>query len=245
MKTVAWKNLLLIEGDNWVSKWVKESDRLDHDQWLLRRVEPYIEPDGVVVDIGAYIGDHTVAYVRWAPRGEVYAFEPNRIAFSCLVHNLIGMFGGAQKGLHIINHALGARNEYKTLYMPKPDNPGMARMASVESTADGEQVVVDTLDSYKISPSFIKIDVEGSELEVLDGAVETIKRGRPVMLIEYNEQALNEYYAGWECNRPHTEEDFLARIKSLGYRVETFVSRDILDRAPAGQKQYDLLCLPL
>ena len=51
-----------IESDLCISKWVRESGRLDHDQNMLPLLKPFIPLHGVVFDIGAFIGDHTIFY---------------------------------------------------------------------------------------------------------------------------------------------------------------------------------------
>src|SRR5690606_5205548 len=65
-----------------------EAGRLDHDQNMLPLLRPYIPEGGAVIDIGAYIGDHTVFYAECVGDfGWVYAFEPNSDAFDCLEYN--------------------------------------------------------------------------------------------------------------------------------------------------------------
>ncbi len=50
-----------------------------------------------------------------------------------------------------------------------------------------------TLDSYKLKPDIMKIDVEGFELEVLDGAIKTIKKYHPKIIIETHSRALEKH----------------------------------------------------
>lgn len=52
----------IIDGDTHISKWVEETGRLGHDQDLLPRILKLIRPGDVVVDVGAFIGDHTFDY---------------------------------------------------------------------------------------------------------------------------------------------------------------------------------------
>src|SRR5688572_13750228 len=79
--------LAVIEGDTHVSHWVQESGRLDHDQNMLPVILPYIRPGDWVLDVGAFIGDHTIAYLDAVREGTVLAFEPNPEAFRCLRWN--------------------------------------------------------------------------------------------------------------------------------------------------------------
>jgi FkbM family methyltransferase len=62
---------------------------------------------------------------------------------------------------------------------------GGENLYEAEITPDGElEIPAITVDSLRLSPSFIKIDVEGHEREVLEGAKETLLRSRPALLVE-------------------------------------------------------------
>ena len=78
----------VLEGDQ-ISGWVEETGHLDHDQNFLPKILEHIKAGDTVVDAGAFIGDHTIAYAtRAGRRGKVLAFEPNEKAAECLRHNL-------------------------------------------------------------------------------------------------------------------------------------------------------------
>src|ERR1700676_3108442 len=67
---------------------VEIGGRLDWDRSLLDFILPYIHPGDVVVDAGASIGDHTIAFKEAvSPDGIVIAYEPNPIAYTCLMYN--------------------------------------------------------------------------------------------------------------------------------------------------------------
>jgi hypothetical protein len=71
-------------------------------------------------------------------------------------------------------------------------------------------VDVNTLDSFNIeNVSVLKIDVQGYEPKVLDGAKETILKNKPVIFIEVEAPQLSIY--GWN------ENDIFSRIEALGY----------------------------
>ena len=78
------RTVYIIDGDTHIGKWVEQSSRLDHDQNTLPLLVPYL--GGTVIDVGAFIGDHTEFYCQHS--GTVYAFEPNPLAFECLHRNM-------------------------------------------------------------------------------------------------------------------------------------------------------------
>src|SRR6478736_1478467 len=79
-------NIAIVDGDECICKWVEDSGRLDHDTSLLPIILKYINSDSVVIDAGAFIGDHTISYARKAKK--VYTFEPNKNNFKCLEYNM-------------------------------------------------------------------------------------------------------------------------------------------------------------
>ena len=84
------EGIAVVEGDSHLSRDIIAHKRLDLPIiWeLLDQLKPWIPEGGVVADIGACLGDHTVAYAQMVgPTGRVYAFEPNPAALECLRYN--------------------------------------------------------------------------------------------------------------------------------------------------------------
>jgi FkbM family methyltransferase len=177
-------DIWVLEGDTIISEQVVTNGRLDFDP-LIPHILPLIRPGDTVVDVGAFIGDHTVAYSHAVGKsGSVYAYEPNPVAFQCLVHNTHGM-----SNVFGFCHALGAADgiaglvgEYASSYIQHNNSSG------------GLVIQVRRLDND--IPLFgnvdlIKIDVEGYELDVLKGAEKLIEKFHPKMVIEINEIAMD------------------------------------------------------
>ncbi len=209
-------NIAVLEGDTHISKWVQESRRLDHDDYSLGLILPHINPGDWVVDGGAFIGDHTIAYLKAVgPEGKVYAFEPNPAAYSCLYHNCSDAV--------TFNAGLSDR-EYFAEY--KFDtNAGASHVGELEGN-----VHLFTLDSLNLRRcDFLKLDIEGCEYEALLGASKTIKEYRPVMWIEVNEAALDR--------RRRSPSDLLSLVRDyFGYATTSHPESEGL--------QYDILCTP-
>ena len=151
-------------------------------QWephILELCQKHIEPSTVVVEIGAHIGSHTLPISRLVgPWGRVYAFELQRKIYRELHHNLA--LNGATNVVPL-RYAIGS-GEPRIIEM-NPPSPGNEGGTSVG--AGGDRAELRSLDSFGFERvSVLKIDVEGYENEVLDGASETIRRNRPVILIE-------------------------------------------------------------
>lgn len=208
--------IAVIEGDTHISQWVMDTRRLDHDEYTLGIVLPHIEEGAWVVDAGAFIGDHTVAYIKKAgPDGRVFAFEPNPAAYSCLCHNCPEAV--------TFNCGLSDR-ETAVNYSPN-QNAGAGHIEF--GSGDIKLVTLDSLNLRRCD--FLKLDIEGCEYEALLGAQKTISIHRPIMWIEVNEGAL--------ARRNRVPYELLSFVTdTLGYEIEPFPP----ERGP----QYDILCIP-
>lgn len=178
-----YNGIALLENDSHICKWVVENNRLDFDQNTLPRLLPFIKKGDVVLDAGANIGAYSFAFLNQiGNQGMLYAFEPSEETFECLEHNLRS-FENAQ----LFNNALSYKKGYVKI-VRENDNVGMN---FCEEVTKGSVIKSLTIDSLKLPAlDFIKIDVEGDELNVLIGGYETIKKHKPIMFIEINSHTL-------------------------------------------------------
>lgn len=146
-----------------------------------------LKPGMCVVEVGSNIGAHTVPLARIVGEGgRVYAFEPQRIIYNMLCANIAlnGLFN-----IHAERIALGKPTPEGRLTMGVPaidyGQPGnFGGVELIDPTLDTELAPVRLLDSFDVWPNFLKLDVEGMELVVLQGAERTIKACRPVIYCE-------------------------------------------------------------
>lgn len=208
-------NIAIIEHDTHISAWVEESGRLDHDQHALPIILEHIRPGDWVVDAGAFIGDHTRAYLdRVGTDGHVIAFEINPEALECLEHNCP----------EAIVVKAGLSDQERFLAYSQALNAGSGHV--VETPGEIHLIPLDAINLDRCD--FIKLDVEGCEIEAVRGAAGTIYRCRPKMWIEVNEGAL--------ARRGQTPERLIEVVEGFGY--------DVTAHPPEKGAQYDILCLP-
>ena len=208
----------VISNDTHISKWVEKQGRLDFDTAFMDKICEHIEPGDVVVDVGAYIGDHTWAYAcatRGVDGGRVLAFEPNRIPFQCLTRNMKGHG-------HVECIPLGLSDHDGTMGMAQDANVGASYLVP------GSDISLVALDRYDLDRcKLIKVDAEGFELSVLKGAWRTIKRCRPVLVLEINREALDRNGVD-----PMDIHDWLTR---RGYTIKGWENESV---------QFDVFCYP-
>jgi FkbM family methyltransferase len=175
--------IALLEHDTHLSKWVVEHNRLDFDQNVLPFVLPHIKEGDIVLDAGANLGCYSFAFLnKIGDNGHLYAFEPATETYECLEHNL-NTFDNAT----LFNMALSYKKGYCKVLRPT-NNVGMN---FCEEVANADSIKVTTIDSLTLPKlDFIKLDVEGDELNVLIGGYNTIKKFKPKMFIEINEHTL-------------------------------------------------------
>jgi len=148
----------------------------------------HIRSGDAVVDVGAHKG----AYLYWLRQavgkdGKVYAYEPQTALADYLV-SAVNVMKWANVFVH--NLALSDTAGEQPLFVP---GSGPSPGASLELPIAGKESYrtsncrVDTLDQqlqHEAKISFVKVDVEGHELQVFRGAHQTISRHRPVLLFE-------------------------------------------------------------
>jgi len=134
-----------------------------------------------VVDVGACFGLYTVAFSRLVGTdGHVYAFEPDPYMFRLLQENI--------KRLHLtnvisFNIALGENNRVTKFYVTDGGMSSLEPMVGLRSIIDVRVRTLDTFEFPRID--WMKIDTEGTEHLILQGAKDTLHRCNPKMLIEF------------------------------------------------------------
>jgi len=204
------ENIAIIEGDEYLSRDIELAGRLDVAREYLLQFRQYIPEGGVVIDVGACLGDYTATFAEFVgPTGAVFAFEPNPAVAACLRHNMKRFSNVA-----IAERAFGSLKQLTARMVIDTHNVGASYLQDAGIKGDVHMWVLDAFCEQMSRLDFIKIDTEGYEPWILDGGVNTINRFRPAILIEIDQRAL-----GLQGSKPS---DVHARLDALNYNFERF-----------------------
>lgn len=139
-----------------------------------------LEGKGIILDIGANIGNHTLFFCNEYNAQKVYCFEPVERTFSILQENI--KLNQLDDRVELYACGLGETESRAAVVDYNLSNIGGT---GLRRDVNGN-LEIRSLDGLGIKESvvFIKIDVEGMELEVIKGGIELIKRNRPYLMIE-------------------------------------------------------------
>lgn len=173
----------------------------------------------IVFDVGAHVGIHALYAARLLrDRGTVYAFEPWPQNFIGLERNIA--INGIRVGRVVaIRKSVGKRDGEALMVEGASD--GTHHLAQ-NTGATGQSVAMTTLDSaaveLKASPDLIIVDVEGGELQVLEGGTAIIADKHPVFILEHHGDERRRELSAW--------------LAARGYQISEISDRHILAQFP-------------
>ena len=175
-----------------------------------------IHTNNVVFDVGANVGEWSKLALKTNKGINIHCFEPSKATFKKLKEN------DFQKNVHINNFGLGSKNEKRTLYIFDDacgtnslyERKGLESLGLVQTKK--ETVSLETLDGYcaknKIKHiDFLKIDVEGHEMDVFKGAIDMLKKGN-INIIQFE-------YGGCNIDAGVLLKDILEFFEKLDYDI--------------------------
>ena len=183
-----------------------------------RYVQSVLKPGDVAIDVGAHIGFFTMQMAAAVgPSGKVYAFEPfgpnaalleQSIAENRFSDRVVFQRAavGSASGTATLTFAVETLNSGGA-YLLREGTPPLAG----NQTKDVPLVALDEA-AIQRPVRLIKMDVEGAEPQVVRGAARLLEEDRPIILSELHPTQL-------ERASGVTADDFLAQMRSLGYRA--------------------------
>lgn len=161
----------------------------------------------LVIQAGGNSGLYASIYSRYFTT--VLTFEPDYRWFFCLAHN------ARQSNIFKYNAALGNNHTPVSIETPLLDNTENLGGLYVK---DNGTIPKLKIDDFGVSPDLIHLDIEGAEWDAIEGAIETIKRSKPMIVVEWDKRTIPRF--GWSVERVNK------LFSDLGYSVFKEWKRD-------------------
>jgi len=159
-----------------------------YDQQTRLIMEKTLKIDSNCIDVGSYRGEILRDMVRFSPQGDIYAFEPTRQNYQYLKKKF--------PRVNIYNIAVSNESGQSVFYnvVGRTGRNGLRKRNYPDTNQKVEEIIIetDTLDNVipeNVKVDFIKIDVEGAEYLVLQGAIKLLKKYSPTVIFEHGKSA--------------------------------------------------------
>lgn len=177
----------------------------------LKKISEYLPQNGIIIDAGANIGNHTLFFAKILQAKKIYSFEPIPLTFNILENNI--KINNITDKVNLFNFGLGEIETFASVKSASPSNIG-ATYLETQINDRHNSIKIKTLDSLNLEHvDLIKVDVEGMELSLLKGAVQLIKKCHPLIYIECHngyeiiQNELNSY--GYSLEHTFSKKEFL------------------------------------
>jgi FkbM family methyltransferase len=219
-----------------------------------RALRRYVRPGMTVLDIGANIGAHTLILGKLVkPGGRVLAFEPTEYAFNKLLKN-VTLNPKVDENIQCFQYFLTSYSEPdipELIYSSWPLTGGQhlhaLHLGEAKGTRGAKAAALDkVLADLSINKvDLLKLDVDGFESDVLEGAAEMLKRNGPVVVAEFAPYVHNERgksfakfvdilsNLGYSFYDQHTDELLPGRVPDIEAQIGVGSSRNVIARLPS------------
>jgi FkbM family methyltransferase len=198
---------------------------------IMTHLRPYWQQASTILDIGAHIGSHSFLYGYFNKGAKIFAFEPQKEIYDVLKQNL-----KERPNVVALNTSVGHLDGTTTLSqrthcgenVEKPIAYGEGPIMNLGGVAigqGGQPVSMIRIDSLGLtSCDYIKLDVEGAEGLVIQGAANTIRKFRPVICFEYANYLDDKEI----CKTLNMDSlpDIKKELEALGYKDFRYIEGD-------------------
>lgn len=188
------------------------------EPFIVETAERFVKKDSIVLDLGANFGQMSMLFSEMVgANGLVYAFEADDFIFEILEKNI-----AANNRQNIVPVFGAVSNETgKELFFPKQDFKRFAAYGSygiAPNASEGRKVKSVTVDDFDFEKpvSFMKVDVQGSDLFAMQGARQTIEKYKMPILFEFEQQFQAEFGT--------TFQDYVDFVGEIGYKFSEVIN---------------------
>ena len=185
------------------------STELEHEKPIYNK---YVDKNKSILEIGSCVGVVSFIFSQLTNK-IVYAFEPNLISFNLLINNIKA---NNLKNIKAFNLGVGNLKKSKIIFS-HPDNIGQTILGLDKNdikNSKGQEVTMISIDNMDFLKDigFVKIDVEGYELEVLRSGKKFFTENNPIVVVEFHGYDIK---GEWKTS----ESGVVEKMKSYHYKV--------------------------
>ena len=185
----------------------------EETEMVLKLLEFYRDDSGfTVLDVGANVGWYTLNIKNRFPSMQVHSFEPGPITYARLIKNL-QLNGFDENFAH--NIGFYKENGRHDFYYDE-EGSGASSLVDIRERSSVKKIPVDMvrMDEWAVQNGlgridFIKCDVEGAELFVYQGSLESIRKYKPIVF--------SEMLRKWSAKFGYHPNDIIVLFKEIGY----------------------------
>ena len=193
---------------------------MSHDErYEIKNLQKIINNTDVCWDIGANIGFYSFLFASIVKNGEVVSFEPIFKTYNDLKD---GKDINNYKNIVLNNYALGSECKDQKIFFSHEDlSIGTASFLDSDSFENSEMVHINTIDNicHRLkTPDFLKIDVEGFQMQVIKGGSDFFKNNLPLIMIEIDndtDQWLEDYFLNLDYQFYRFHKNYLTQVDSI------------------------------
>lgn len=188
--------------------WVGQSIVRDNvwESHIHNFIKAHITQDDVFVDIGSNYGWHSI--FSSLKCNQVYSFEPQKVLYDLQLKNIKV---NSITNVTAYNLGLGDVNEFANLNKIDYSKESL-NIGDLSIGTSGERVEIRSLDSFNLPRvDWVKIDIQGYEIKCLTGAIKTIQKHRPYLIIEVENHQLRRFN--------YSSADLFKLLKEINYNI--------------------------
>ena len=187
------------------------------DKLIFDKLKDFIEPDTIVLDLGANFGQMSILWSKCKPGVEVYAFEASKYVFNILKKNIHINSANVKPVNALVGNETNKEQLIEKSFLKEYSTYGTNKINKIQNsnkknTDKIKAIKIDDL-NFEKKISAMKIDVQGYDLDALKGSKKTILNHKMPIIFEYEEKFEKEFN--------YTFRDFENFINEINYKIET------------------------
>jgi FkbM family methyltransferase len=181
------------------------------DEAILQVAKQFIKPKSTVLDLGANFGQMSIEFSKLSDDIHVFAFEAQSLIYETLCKNIKA---NSLNNVVPINRAVFDKSGLELVF-PAVDSVKCPTYGSYGVDLNGktgtivESITIDSM-NFTFPVSFMKIDIQGSDLYAMRGAVKTIAKYKMPIIFEYEEELQKDFNTSFQ--------EYVNFVDEIGYK---------------------------